>query len=87
MNAGVISGNMIWLDVEEHDLYYDSCDDNEWYIGQLMRGMIDMVGDSGVGVYTNWYQWSDIMCDSCSWNTYPLWYPHYDNWDSFGDFQ
>ena len=27
------------------------------------------------------------MCDSCSWGTYQLWYPHYDDWDSFDDFE
>ena len=86
-DAGVLNGNMVWLDVENHDLFYSSCSDNEWYIGQLLKGMVDKLGKSRVGIYTNWTQWNDIMCGSTSFSSYQLWYPHYDNWQSFDDFK
>ena len=84
---GVLSGNMVWLDIESHDLFYSSCSDNQWYIGEMLSEMSNILGKNRVGVYTNWTQWNDITCGWTGASSYQLWYPHYDNWASFGDFK
>ena len=41
------------------------------------------------GIYSNYYQWENIFTLSYTFGyagSYPLWYAHYDSWDSFGDF-
>ena len=86
-NNGVINGNMVWLDIESNDLFYSSCSDNQWYIGEMLDEMTNLLGHAGVGVYTNWNQWNDITCGWTGASSYQLWYPHYDNWVSFDDFQ
>jgi hypothetical protein len=50
--------------------------------------MVDEGKRNGVtlGVYTSASQWNPIMGGSSQFNYLPLWYPHYDNWASFGDF-
>ncbi|GAB1228101.1 hypothetical protein ENUP19_0374G0003 [Entamoeba nuttalli] len=41
------------------------------------------------GIYTNYNNWDQIFGLDYTFkyaDEYPLWYAHYDSWDSFGDF-
>ena len=88
-DQGVLNGNMVWLDIENHDLFYASCGDNQWFVSEWLDEAANQMpnGRKGVGIYSNWVQWNDIMCGWTGASSYDLWYPHYDNWESFGDFQ
>ncbi|CAL6027029.1 Glycosyl_hydrolase family 25 protein [Hexamita inflata] len=88
LNAGVMTGNMIWLDIENIDLFYPTQAQNQQFIAAMLSEMSNMLGANRVGVYSNWNQWSQIV--GSSWTgaqPHQLWYPHYDNWQSFDDFQ
>uniref|UniRef100_A0A6B2LI18 lysozyme n=1 Tax=Arcella intermedia TaxID=1963864 RepID=A0A6B2LI18_9EUKA len=84
--VNAISGQnygMIWIDVEV--LNWGSQSSNQNFITE----MIDQGRSLGVsmGIYTNKNNWSQIV--GVNWNgasTLPLWYAHYDNSPSFGDF-
>ena len=83
---------MVWLDIENHDLFYSDCNDNYWYVSEMLNQCRDMLGQAGCGVYASASQWNDIMCGITSdyngvhWSDFNLWYPHYDNNPSFSDF-
>lgn len=82
-NVGATVG-MLWLDVEGTQYWSTSSSNN---INFLQR-MVDEGKRQGVnlGIYSSKYQWDPIMGGSSKFNYLPLWYAHYDNWASFGDF-
>ncbi|CAL6112159.1 Glycosyl_hydrolase family 25 protein [Hexamita inflata] len=87
ISEGVMAG-MVWLDVESIELFFDDWSTNQWYISTMLDEMSSILGANRVGVYSNWNQWQSIV----GWNWtgasgHQLWYPHYDNWQSFDDFQ
>ncbi|CAL6006159.1 Glycosyl_hydrolase family 25 protein [Hexamita inflata] len=87
ISEGVMAG-MVWLDVESIELFFDDWSTNQWYISTMLDEMSNILGANRVGVYSNWNQWQSIV----GWNWtgasgHQLWYPHYDNWQSFDDFQ
>ncbi|CAL6024979.1 Glycosyl_hydrolase family 25 protein [Hexamita inflata] len=87
-NAGVLSGNMVWLDVENINLFYPTYAQNQNFISAMLSEMSNMLGAKRVGVYSNWVQWQSIV--GSNWagaQPHQIWYPHYDNWQSFADFQ
>ncbi|CAL6005844.1 Glycosyl_hydrolase family 25 protein [Hexamita inflata] len=87
-NAGVMNGNMIWLDVESIDLFYPTYAQNQNYISAMLSEMSNMLGANRVGVYSNWVQWQSIVGNGWTGaQPHQIWYPHYDNWQSFADFQ
>ena len=58
----------------------------------FIKAMVDEGISLGVnaGIYSNWNAWSEIV--GTTWNYpasrgLPVWYPHYDDSKSFGDFQ
>jgi len=75
---------MLWIDVEGTQYWSSSPSANVNFI----QGMVDEGNNRGVvlGIYTSNSQWSPIAGGSTQFSGYPLWYPHYDNWASFGDF-
>ena len=79
---------MVWLDIENHGLFYSGCGDNQWFVSEWLDEASKLMpqGRKGVGIYSNWNQWNDIMCGWTGASSYDLWYPHYDNWESFDDF-
>ncbi|CAL5986176.1 Glycosyl_hydrolase family 25 protein [Hexamita inflata] len=87
-NAGVMTGNMIWLDVENTDLFYPTQAQNQQFIADMLSEMSNMLGANRVGVYSNWVQWQAIVGQNWTGaQPHQLWYPHYDNWQSFDDFK
>ncbi|CAL6004056.1 Glycosyl_hydrolase family 25 protein [Hexamita inflata] len=87
-NAGVMSGNMVWLDVENINLFYPTQAQNQKFITDLLAEMSSILGAKRVGVYSNWVQWESIV--GKGWTgaqPHQIWYPHYDNSQSFSDFK
>lgn len=82
----------IWLDVEDtnaHTYWGTNTGNNRNFMTQLLIGAVDAVGHNRVGVYSSYYNWERIF-GSASWDcchSYPLWYAHYDNSQSFSDFR
>lgn len=76
----------VWLDVEGSQYWTGSTSNNQaWY-----KKLKDSCATYGVrcGVYSSYYQWQSIFgSTSFSYGSeLPLWYAHYDNSASFGDF-
>mmetsp|Transcript_5485 Transcript_5485/g.5440 ORF Transcript_5485/g.5440 Transcript_5485/m.5440 type:complete len:211 (+) Transcript_5485:18-650(+) len=75
---------MVWLDIETYS-WSSNLASNQQFILALANELVNQ-GQS-VGVYTNYYNWQSIV--GLGWtgvSQYPLWYAHYDDWPSFGDF-
>ena len=75
----------VWFDVE--GTWTSSYSTNQNYL----MAMVNQARTIGIvaGIYSSYYQWENIFTLSYQFaytNEYPLWYAHYDSWDSFGDF-
>ena len=83
---------MIWIDVEVNPSsgcswasysFSSNCD----YIMQLINAI--KAKGKELGIYASSYEWSTVMgsTSACTQAAeVPLWYAHYDNWQSFGDY-
>jgi len=80
-NGGANFG-MLWLDIE------GSWPANKNSNAQFIAEMSAALTSAGVnhGVYTSSYQWSAITGGYTGLSHLPLWYPHWDGQESFGDF-
>lgn len=78
------SFGMIWFDIEGPQ-YWGARDNNIAFI----QGLINEAESLGlhVGIYTSESQWEPITGNWAGGARYPLWYAHYDNSPSFGDFR
>eukprot|EP01124_Arcella_intermedia_P007760 TRINITY_DN147_c0_g1_i5.p1 TRINITY_DN147_c0_g1~~TRINITY_DN147_c0_g1_i5.p1 ORF type:complete len:214 (+),score=13.68 TRINITY_DN147_c0_g1_i5:52-693(+) len=85
--VNAISGQnygMIWIDVEVLNWSTSKTTNQNFITEMIGRGRALGVN---MGIYTNKNNWSTIV--GVSWSgasTLPLWYAHYDNSPSFGDF-
>ncbi|CAL6001362.1 Glycosyl_hydrolase family 25 protein [Hexamita inflata] len=87
-NEGVLNNNMVWLDVETSNKSFDEEQDNQQYIAVVLDEMTNILGTNHVGVYSSSNRWISIVGqDWTGASQYKLMYPHYDNWQSFDDFQ
>jgi len=83
---------MVWIDVEINPSSGCSWTSYSWSSNcDYLNSLISAVKSHGksVGVYTSQYEWESTMgslgaCTSA--NGVPLWYAHYDNSASFGDY-
>ncbi|GAB1221111.1 hypothetical protein ENUP19_0064G0018 [Entamoeba nuttalli] len=74
----------VWFDVEG---YWNDEESNK----EFFETMINQQRAIGfkAGIYTNYNNWDQIFGLDYTFkyaDEYPLWYAHYDSWDSFGDF-
>jgi len=76
---------MLWLDIEGTQYWYADHATNINFLQELANGL----NAAGVnwGVYTSSSQWTPITGGWTGMSNKPLWYPHYDNSPSFGDFR
>ncbi|CAL5990487.1 Glycosyl_hydrolase family 25 protein [Hexamita inflata] len=87
-NAGVMNGNMVWLDVENINLFYPTQAQNQQFITEMLSEMSNILGSKRVGVYSNWVQWEAIVGKNWAGaQPHQIWYPHYDNAQTFSDFK
>jgi hypothetical protein len=75
---------MLWIDVEGTQYWSSSPSSNVNFIQSMVNEGVKQ--GVSIGIYTSNSQWSPICGGSTQFKNYPLWYPHYDNWASFGDF-
>ncbi|GIQ80663.1 glycoside hydrolase, family 25 [Kipferlia bialata] len=91
---GVLSKNMIWVDIENTDYWYSSHSQNIQFLKDFITEAKSQWSGCGnrhgcIGIYTSSSQWSAITggtTDSFFANL-QLWYCHYDNNASFSDFK
>lgn len=80
----------LWIDVEEpysktDDFWSASHAHNQEFFEALVKKA--QAGGAKVGVYTSKYMWELIMGSSYTGgSSFPLWYSHYDDKQSFSDF-
>lgn len=75
------------LDIEGGTTYWSSSVSSNQ---QFFEGLVSAANSLklNVGVYTSASQWKPIMGSTYTGGSrYPLWYAHYDNSESFSDFQ
>lgn len=74
---------MLWFDIE------GDWGGNITANRQLLLGLINQANIMSVtwGIYTSKLQWTSIMADTADFGAPALWYAHYDNDPSFGDFE
>jgi len=77
---------MIWLDIEPCSGCWSGNGETNFKFAQQIAQSLTAKGYN-VGVYTSSYAWQSVMPGvSSTWfSKYPLWYPHYDNVESFND--
>jgi len=75
---------MLWFDIEWGSFWSDSAESNI----NFLQIMVEAAKTRGVpvGIYASESQWKIIMGGTTIFNSLPLWYPHYDNIQSFADF-
>jgi hypothetical protein len=91
-NSNGVNFGMVWIDVEINPSSGCSWTSYSWSSNcDYLNSLISAVKSHGkaVGVYTSQYEWESTMgslgaCTSAA--SVPLWYAHYDNWASFGDY-
>ena len=87
LNANDASPDMYWYDVETYDWSSNQQTNRDFITDMIKKGK--KLGIKA-GIYSSYYNWEDIV--GLSW-TYPkdqglsIWYAHYDNSQSFGDFK
>ncbi|KAL0245122.1 hypothetical protein GEMRC1_009202 [Eukaryota sp. GEM-RC1] len=91
LSEGVLTKNMLWIDIEAKNLFHPTHQQNI----QMVKDMISEIDlhykgcgrSSCVGIYASKVQWDAIMGSSCtSFAKYDLWWPHYDNRPTFDGF-
>ncbi|CAF3955875.1 unnamed protein product [Rotaria sordida] len=74
----------LWFDIEGQ--WNNDTDINIQFVDELIKQTSTL--DVKFGIYTSRYQWISIMNDATKFSSNsPLWYAHYDNDQSFRDFQ
>eukprot|EP00005_Dracoamoeba_jomungandri_P002001 CAMPEP_0174250800 /NCGR_PEP_ID=MMETSP0439-20130205/847_1 /TAXON_ID=0 /ORGANISM="Stereomyxa ramosa, Strain Chinc5" /LENGTH=212 /DNA_ID=CAMNT_0015330963 /DNA_START=76 /DNA_END=714 /DNA_ORIENTATION=+ len=76
---------MVWVDIEVY-AWTSSKTTNQRFITEMVGNLTSR--GAKVGIYTSYYNWESIVgLDWTGVSRYPLWYAHYDNSPSFGDFK
>jgi len=90
-NAGALSKNMIWFDIESPSYWSSSASSNINWLQSAVNEANSLYKGCGlstcVGIYSSASQWNPIMGGSTQFSGHQLWYAHYDNNPSFSDFQ
>lgn len=85
-SAGVLRGNMLWVDIEDSKLWSSSCSRNKDFLSKFIKACEEESGVK-VGIYASSSQWNPIMCDTHDFKGHQLWYPHYDGAETMSDFR
>ncbi len=85
VSAKGISFGRVWLDIEKAE--WTSCAHNVPYVFDLYHRLREK--GFRVGIYSNSFMWSSIMCNAKFKDAPPLWYAHYESPPnpSFSDFK
>lgn len=88
LSSDSVQYGMIWFDIETNPSTGCGWSDPATNCA-YMQNLVDAATAAGVnyGTYASEYMWSSIMGAGCTvGGDHPLWYAHYDNNPSFGDF-
>lgn len=84
---GVLTDNMVWMDIEGTEYWSSSCSTNKSWLKDAISEIDSLYKGCGlktcVGIYSSSSQWNPIMCDTTEFSSYQLWYAHYDGNESF----
>lgn len=86
VGANKLNVGMVWLDIEGAQYWLGNAIANRNFYESLLAAAVR----SGwkLGIYSSLYTWNEIFGTGYTkGGNYPLWYAHYDNWASFGDFR
>eukprot|EP01114_Cavostelium_apophysatum_P009745 TRINITY_DN22_c0_g2_i2.p1 TRINITY_DN22_c0_g2~~TRINITY_DN22_c0_g2_i2.p1 ORF type:complete len:160 (+),score=22.92 TRINITY_DN22_c0_g2_i2:286-765(+) len=86
--GNVLSGvdfGMLWIDVEQcSGCWSDDDGSNCDYVAEAASAASN--AGYNVGIYSSEGEWGDTVGEDCnSMSSYPLWYAHYDDDDSYSD--
>eukprot|EP01095_Lingulamoeba_sp_RSL-Kostka_P016016 TRINITY_DN761_c0_g1_i1.p1 TRINITY_DN761_c0_g1~~TRINITY_DN761_c0_g1_i1.p1 ORF type:complete len:238 (-),score=54.37 TRINITY_DN761_c0_g1_i1:816-1469(-) len=91
ISEGVLTNNMIWMDIESTASWSTSCSSNVNWLSEAISTAESLYKGCGlstcIGIYSSSSQWSPIMCGSTDFKNHQLWYAHYDGNPSFSDFE
>merc|ERR1711988_1430814 len=87
INSEGLSGKfgMIWIDVEPCSGCLSDTQTNADFLSDVASTFAG--AGLSVGIYTNWVSWPEIVGSWDGLSSYPVWYPHYDDSQSFSDFE
>jgi len=84
LNSYNAKWNMFWFDIEGPQYWSSNSDDNINFLSAAIAEA--KAKGQTVGIYSSASQWGPIMNGWTGASDLPLWYAHYDDWASFGDF-
>merc|ERR1712000_71355 len=68
INDGVLTTNMVWMDIEGSEYWSSSCSDNQNWLKEAIDTVNSLYKGCGlstcVGIYSSESQWSPIMCNT-----------------------
>jgi len=76
--------DIFWFDIEGTQYWKDSAYNQQWLTAAVAAA--NALGLK-IGIYTSAAQWSVIMGPYTAFSQYPLWYAHFDDSATFGDFK
>merc|ERR1711988_403533 len=76
---------MSWIDVEPCSGCWSDTQTNADFLSDVASTFAG--AGLSVGIYTNWVSWPEIVGSWDGLSSYPVWYPHYDDSQSFSDFE
>ena len=91
ISDGVLTTNMVWIDIEGSQYWSSSCSTNQSWLSEAISTIDSMYKGCGlsscVGIYASESQWSPIMCNTSQFSNHQLWWAYYSGGASFSDFQ
>merc|ERR1712000_75492 len=90
INDGVLTTNMVWMDIEGSEYWSSSCSDNQNWLKEAIDTVNSLYKGCGlstcVGIYSSESQWSPIMRNTSMFSSYQLWWAYYNGGATFSDF-
>eukprot|EP01121_Diplochlamys_sp_Union-15-3_P006484 TRINITY_DN1697_c0_g1_i1.p1 TRINITY_DN1697_c0_g1~~TRINITY_DN1697_c0_g1_i1.p1 ORF type:complete len:222 (+),score=39.59 TRINITY_DN1697_c0_g1_i1:56-721(+) len=78
-----VNYGMMWFDIEQCSGCWNDAASNVAFIQDGVNAAVN--AGVHIGMYSSEYEWSQTVGGSTAFNSYPLWYAHYDNNPSFSD--
>jgi len=82
---GVAFG-MVWFDIEQCEGCWNDAESNADFIGEAVNTAVSMLGGSRIGIYSNAYEWGQVVGGWEGVSSFPLWYADYDGEQNYNDF-
>jgi hypothetical protein len=80
---GKVPFGSLWFDIEEAGAA-GANHDHTW-LQAAVKQAVARIGAGRVGIYSSQYGWSVAMGSYSGFESFPIWYAHYDGSASFGD--